>query len=504
MMQKVADHVNNYIHKAKNKQKLMDISSGGANSLLRAHRHLVLDGEFKCENRKRPTMFYVFNDILVHLSATKAKHKQNLTLPESQWPLRLIWVESPAPDLIKILGPTEDYYILKRTNDATRLVESLKKAIDEDLKQQSIQKHNSPDSPPTWESDDRVGTYQFPNSVLYRGAWHRGEMHGEGTWRFLDHEYTGTFVHGCKEGEGEMRYFSGNVYRGAWKNDLPEGRGLLTYPSGDQYEGEFHRGAKEGAGIMRFANGDAFDGYWKDNRPEGMGTFNYHTGIVYVGTFKNGRYHQNGVLSSHKTGMKYEGEWKNGLRDGEGCMTYPDESTYNGHWEGGMRHGTGSFQCKREGQYQGEWVHDLKEGHGTMEFLSGNVYSGTWRANQFHGTGKIIYSTGTIQLYEGEWVENRKCGRGVMYYTNGDSFEGFFKDDLMNGSGVFTYSNGLVLSGKWTNGVLDGKTNVSTLYNVDASAQTNISGLLKDNIWVASERLPALHFHPLPDLHYDF
>ena len=74
----------------------------------------------------------------------------------------------------------------------------------------------------------------------------------------------------------------------------------------------------------------------------------------------------------------------------------------------------------------------------------------------------------------------------------------------MNGSGVFTYSNGLVLSGKWTNGALDGKTNVSTLYNMDSSAQTNISGLLKDNIWVASERLPALHFHPLPDIHYDF
>lgn len=87
---------------------------------------------------------------------------------------------------------------------------------------------------------------------------------------------------------------------------------------------------------MTFANGDVFDGYWKDNKPDGLGTFNYATGVVYSGNFKNGRFHNYGVVSCTRTGMKYEGEWVNGFREGKGRLVYPDGSFYDGDWLGGL------------------------------------------------------------------------------------------------------------------------------------------------------------------------
>jgi len=40
-------------------------------------------------------------------------------------------------------------------------------------------------------------------------------------------------------------------------------------------------------------------------------------------------------------GEKYEGEWKNGKRNGQGTFTYPDGSKYIGEWRNGdMWNGT--------------------------------------------------------------------------------------------------------------------------------------------------------------------
>jgi len=41
------------------------------------------------------------------------------------------------------------------------------------------------------------------------------------------------------------------------------------------------------------------------------------------------------------SGMKYEGEWKNGKRDGQGTLTSPDGSVYKGGWKNNRMHGQG-------------------------------------------------------------------------------------------------------------------------------------------------------------------
>jgi hypothetical protein len=49
------------------------------------------------------------------------------------------------------------------------------------------------------------------------------------------------------------------VYDGNFVNDLPEGLGTLSMPTG-KYTGEFKRGTPNGYGKMVFSNGDVYEG----------------------------------------------------------------------------------------------------------------------------------------------------------------------------------------------------------------------------------------------------
>ena len=42
-------------------------------------------------------------------------------------------------------------------------------------------------------------------------------------------------------------------------------------------------------------------------------------------------------------GRKYNGEWKNGKRHGEGTYTMSDGSKYEGQWEDSIPHGEGTY-----------------------------------------------------------------------------------------------------------------------------------------------------------------
>lgn len=56
-----------------------------------------------------------------------------------------------------------------------------------------------------------------------------------------------------KNGTGTMVYANGNRYDGEWRDDLSEGRGIMTYhPSGNRYEGGWLAGRRHGKGVMYY------------------------------------------------------------------------------------------------------------------------------------------------------------------------------------------------------------------------------------------------------------
>lgn len=67
------------------------------------------------------------------------------------------------------------------------------------------------------------------------------------------------------------------------------------------------------------------------------------------------------------------------MREGQGKYINPEEGVeYEGQWKNGLRHGNGTLKYKNGAYYQGEWQNGMKNGKGTMVYASGNFYEGEW------------------------------------------------------------------------------------------------------------------------------
>lgn len=106
-------------------------------------------------------------------------------------------------------------------------------------------------------------------------------------------------------------------------------------------------------------------------------------------------------------------------------------------WEGdcvnGKANGFGKLLKYKDGEYEstyeGEFKNGIREGRGTFTHKDGSVKTGPFVNGQLTGKG-ITYSDDG-QRYEGDFINYRMHGNGTFYYANGSKFEGFFVSDRM-------------------------------------------------------------------------
>ena len=106
------------------------------------------------------------------------------------------------------------------------------------------------------------------------------------------------------------------------------------------------------------------------------------TSGVYAGEKLDGKRHQ-GIMA-YSDGAKYEGEWKDGKRHGQGTLTWSDGSSYVGEWNNGKKHDQGTYTWSdgrkldywnlSRNTYEGEW----NNGQGTLTFSDGTWCQGTF------------------------------------------------------------------------------------------------------------------------------
>ena len=119
--------------------------------------------------------------------------------------------------------------------------------------------------------------------------------------------------------------------------------------------------------------------------------------------------------------VKYQGELKDGLWNGEGKQYYAENCIlFEGSYQNGMPNGQGKlympkelvsneFRIGRENIliYDGEWKNGKIDGQGKIYYLNGNIaYEGSLQDNQRHGYGKQYNMDNTL-LYDGEWLKNK-------------------------------------------------------------------------------------------------
>jgi len=109
-----------------------------------------------------------------------------------------------------------------------------------------------------------------------------------------------------------------------------------------QYKGEVKREyiifgdyIIEGVGILTYSDGDKYEGEWKDGQKNGQGTYTWSNGNKYVGEFKNGKQHGQGIFTT-PSGNKYVGEFKDGKQHGKGTLTSRFEKEYIGEFKEGI------------------------------------------------------------------------------------------------------------------------------------------------------------------------
>lgn len=117
------------------------------------------------------------------------------------------------------------------------------------------------------------------------------------------------------DGDGEVRYANGMVYRGGLRAGVPEGEGELTWPDGARYRGSFAAGLMKGSGQLTLSNGTVYRGGFLAGIASGDGELRFATGERYLGPFNNGLPEGLGEwYANSKTVVK--AAYRRGLREG--------------------------------------------------------------------------------------------------------------------------------------------------------------------------------------------
>lgn len=225
------------------------------------------------------------------------------------------------------------------------------------------------------------------------------------------------------------------------------------------YTGEWDKKNEwpNGTGTFVIENdGGTYEGEWVDGVAEGQGTIEWDNGDHYEGEWKDGMRNGQGTYTSVEgNGFVYEGEFKNNERSGSGTMNWEAEDgtnyIYQGEFANNMRSGKGVMGWQKDGEvtsYEGEFADDWINGYGTCTWPSGASYTGEYKNGQFDGQGVLTYADGSV--YEGEFVNGEKNGEGT--YTKADGT--VVTENWVNGNKIETLT---LENGTYTGGVANGK-----------------------------------------------
>ena len=123
---------------------------------------------------------------------------------------------------------------------------------------------------------------------------------------------------------------------------------------------------------------------------------------------------------------RYEGEYKEDERSGQGTFWYPDGSVYEGTWAEGQRNGHGIYTYANGDKYEGYWKDGRKHGLGEYIYKERGIkYKGAYyvvprRHNSTNNKRLSVYYLTIIRRRRSEYYTLNVCSRGkqlVLFST---------------------------------------------------------------------------------------
>jgi len=251
---------------------------------------------------------------------------------------------------------------------------------------------------------------------------------------YVDLLFEGEYVNGERNGKGKEFYKSYLIFEGEYSNGKRNGKGKEFYKSYLIFEGEYLYDKKRTG--KAFINGRLeYEGeYLNDKKWNGKG-YDEKGNLIYQLNNGNGQIKEYNY-DTDNFGLKFEGEYLNGKRNGKGKEYYDDGQ-----------------QLK----FDGEYLNGKRNGKGKEYYYNGNLgFEGDYLNGKINGKGKEYYYNGKLK-FEGEYLNNKKWnGKGYGGYN-------FYHDiiyELKDGKGFVKEYNEigeLEYEGEYVNGERNGK-----------------------------------------------
>ena len=160
----------------------------------------------------------------------------------------------------------------------------------------------------------------------------------------------------------------------------------------------------------------------------------YSPGVTFTwtGSSKGGKANGQGVATKYVNGKfesKYEGTYRNGIREGKGTFTHMDGSVKTGTFVNGQLTGKGTVNDENGNSYEGDFINYRMHGNGTLRWGNGSIFVGNM-VNDAPYTGKYTSYTGEVTyIQRGEPVEHLSESKSMYSPKIGQQVREYFDEN---------------------------------------------------------------------------
>lgn len=160
----------------------------------------------------------------------------------------------------------------------------------------------------------------------------------------------------------------------------------------------------------------------------------YSPGVTFTwtGLSKGGKANGHGVATKYVSGKfesRYEGTYRNGIREGKGTFTHMDGSVKTGTFVNGQLTGKGTVNDENGNSYEGDFINYRMHGNGTLRWGNGSTFVGNM-VNDTPYTGKYTSYTGEVTyIQRGEPVEHLSESKSMYSPKIGQQVREYFDEN---------------------------------------------------------------------------